>query len=307
MEQKHETYYVPEQSKLPIFASLGLFLTVFGLGNWLNEMDAGKDGSGATVFLLGFVILAVVLFTWFSSVIDENIKGLNSMQLKRSYVWGMGWFIFSEVMFFSAFFGALWYIRHVALPDLSSGPTSELLWNNFDAEWPLMNTPDMVANGDAAKYVGPGENMSNPGVGKWTSWLPFYNTVVLLSSSFTVHFAHTALKKDNKKLFNVWLGITVALGIIFLFLQAKEYLHAYHELGLTLETGVYGTTFFMLTGFHGAHVTLGTFMLLVQWLRSITKGHFSHNDCFGFEASSWYWHFVDVVWVGLFIFVYVLG
>ncbi|WP_045856471.1 cytochrome c oxidase subunit 3 [Teredinibacter purpureus] len=307
MEQQHETYYVPEQSKLPILASIGLFLTVFGLANWLNDVAADKDGSGALISLLGFILLSAVLFNWFASVIDENMKGLNSAQVKRSYVWGMGWFIFSEVMFFSAFFGALWYLRNMSLPLLSEGPTSELLWNGFKADWPLMTTPDMAANGAAAVVNGPDQNMSNPGVSNWAGWLPFWNTAVLLISSFTVHFAHTALKKDDKKKFNIWLGITVALGFIFLVLQVEEYLHAYNHMGLTLETGVYGTTFFMLTGFHGLHVTMGTFMLLVQWLRSISKGHFSHADCFGFEASSWYWHFVDVVWVGLFLFVYILG
>ncbi|WP_075186387.1 cytochrome c oxidase subunit 3 [Teredinibacter haidensis] len=310
MEQQHETYYVPEQSKLPILASIGLFISVFGLANWLNEMSAGKDGSGATIFLVGFVILAAVLFTWFSTAVSENLKGLNSGQLKQSYVLGMGWFIFSEVMFFAAFFGALFYLRNISLPLLSSGPTSDLLWNGFNAEWPLMTTPDMAANGEAANVKGPHENMSNPGIGNWTGWLPFWNTAVLLTSSFTVHFAHTALKKDKKHGlfgFNFWLGISVLLGIIFLILQAEEYIEAYKHMGLTLETGVYGTTFFMLTGFHGLHVTLGTFMLGVQWLRSITKGHFTHDDCFGFEASSWYWHFVDVVWVGLFLFVYILG
>ena len=310
MEQQHEHYYVPEQSKLPLFASLGLFLTVFGLANWLNEHTAGTEGSGSTVFMLGLALFCYVLFKWFSTVVDENIKGMNSVQLKRSYVWGMGWFIFSEVMFFAAFFGALWYIRSFALPWLSQGPTSEILWNGFKAEWPLMTTPDMAANGDKAVMVGPDQNMSNPGVSNWLGWLPFWNTTVLLISSFTVHFAHTALKKDKKKGlfgFNFWLGTTVVLGIIFLFLQVEEYMHAYGHMGLTLDTGVYGTTFFMLTGFHGLHVTMGTFMLLVQWLRSMTKNHFNHDDCFGFEASSWYWHFVDVVWLGLFIFVYILG
>jgi cytochrome c oxidase subunit 3 len=306
-EQQHETYYVPEQSKLPLFATIGMVLTVFGLGNWLVEIKNAEPGSGKTVMLIGFFLLVFVIWRWFSAVIDENIRGLNSVQLKKSYVWGMGWFIFSEVMFFAAFFGALFYIRTFALPWLSEGPTSEILWNDFEAEWPLMETPDMVANGDKAEMVGPEQNMSNPGIANWLGWLPFWNTTVLITSSFTVHFAHTALKKDNKKGFNIWLGITVALGIIFLFLQAEEYIHAYNDLGLQLDSGIYGTTFFLLTGFHGAHVTLGTLMLLVQWLRSVTKGHFSHDDCFGFEASSWYWHFVDVVWVGLFIFVYILG
>lgn len=301
-EHQHEHYYVPEQSKLPIFASLALFLTVFGLGNWINQ-----NASGKFVFLLGFGMLAVVLYNWFSTVIAENLAGKNSTQLKRSYVWGMGWFIFSEVMFFAAFFGALFYIRAFALPWLSEGPTSELLWNDFEADWPLMTTPDMALNGENATTLGPEANMSNPGVGNWLTWLPFWNTVILLTSSFTVHFAHTALKKGNKKGFNAWLGFTVLLGIIFLHVQVYEYYHAYHAMGLTLDSGVYGTTFFMLTGFHGMHVTLGTFMLLVQFLRSVLKGHFNHHDSFGFEASSWYWHFVDVVWLGLFIFVYILG
>jgi cytochrome c oxidase subunit 3 len=296
------TYYVPEQSKLPLFTAMAMFLTVFGLGNWLNKVD-----SGPLIFAGGFLLMAGVMFVWFSTVIRENMAGMNNAQLKRSYVWGMGWFIFSEVMFFSAFFGALFYVRNLALPNLGDGPTSELLWEGFKAEWPLMTTPDMMIKGDEAKHLGPDENMSYPGFAGLFSWLPFWNTVVLLTSSFTVHFAHTALKKANKKGFNIWLGITVALGMVFLFLQVEEYIHAYHELGLTLHSGIYGATFFMLTGFHGAHVTMGTFMLLVMLLRSVLKGHFNHHDCFGFEAASWYWHFVDVVWLGLFIFVYLLG
>lgn len=306
METKHEIYYVPEQSKLPLLASIGLFFTVFGLANWFNEISADKSGSGMWVFFAGLAFFSYVLYTWFATVVDENIKGLNSAQLKRSYVWGMGWFIFSEVMFFSAFFGALWYIRNVALPELSSTDTGGILWNNFEAEWPLITTPDQALNGENATFKGPEENFANPGISKWAGWLPFWNTLVLLASSFTVHFAHTALKKDNKNMFNIWLAITVVLGLIFIVLQYNEYAHAYH-VGLTLDnTGIYGTTFFMLTGFHGLHVTMGTFMLAVQLFRSVLKGHFSHHDCFGFEASSWYWHFVDVVWVGLFIFVYIM-
>lgn len=258
-------------------------------------------------FFLGLAFFCLILFKWFGAAIDENIRGLNSAQLKRSYVWGMGWFIFSEVMFFAAFFGALFYIRHFALPWLSEGPTNELLWKGFEGSWPVMTTPDMAVNGANANVLGPEQNMSNPGIGNWGSWLPFWNTVILMTSSVTVHMAHVALKNDKKSAFNLWLGLTVALGMIFLVVQAYEYIHAYHELGLTLESGIYGTTFFLLTGFHGLHVTMGTFMLLVQWLRSVLKGHFKHDDCFGFEASSWYWHFVDVVWVGLFIFVYILG
>lgn len=294
------SYYVPEQSRLPLFASLGLFLTVFGAGNWIM-------GESPTLFFVGAVIMAFVLWCWFSIVIDENIRGLNSVQLKRSYVWGMGWFIFSEVMFFAAFFGALFYIRQISLPELGGdNTTNQILWSGFKETWPLMVTPDMAANGDKAQVLGPGINMSVTTAESIWTWLPFWNTVVLLTSSVTVHFAHTALKNDNKKKFNIWLGITVALGMFFLYLQALEYIHSYAE-NLKIDTGAYGTTFFMLTGFHGAHVTLGTFMLLIMWLRSIMKNHFHHDDCFGFESASWYWHFVDVVWVGLFIFVYILG
>ena len=357
MEQKYESYYVPEQSKFPLFATIGLFLTVMGLGNWLMEISSGTEGSGQKVFILGLVIFLFVLWQWFSQVIKENAAGMNSAQLKRSYVWGMGWFIFSEVMFFAAFFGALFYVRKLALPWLSDDLNSTHIWTGFQAEWPLMITPDMAANGEAALVKGPAENMSNPGGAKMLGWLPLWNTILLLASSVTVHFAHTALKSGkNTRAFNTWLAVTVSLGFLFLVLQAEEYIHAYHHMGLTLESGIYGTTFFMLTGFHGLHVTLGSIMLLVQLQRSVTSwawrlpgiialivafyvilftGHFSltakllivglaclilvvtsvlrpngvfdHHDCFGFEASSWYWHFVDFVWLGLFIFVYILG
>ncbi|KJS09359.1 MAG: MFS transporter [Gammaproteobacteria bacterium BRH_c0] len=285
-------YYVPEQSKLPIIMAAGLGLVAVGAASWVG-------GGSAMMFLAGSLVLGLTFYSWFSTVIRENMAGMNSEQLKRSYVWGISWFIFSEVMFFAAFFGALFYVRMLAVPWLGSELESDLLWNGFEAAWPLMTTPDMAVAGDAAKFKGP-EALVDP----WH--LPLYNTIILLTSSITVHFAHTALKKDNRKGFNTWLAITVALGVLFLFFQVEEYIEAYQELGLTLESGIYGTTFFLLTGFHGAHVTLGTFMLFIQLLRGL-KGHFTHDDAFGFEASSWYWHFVDVVWVGLFIFVYVLG
>ncbi|GAB1262683.1 cytochrome c oxidase subunit 3 [Aurantivibrio plasticivorans] len=297
------SYYVPEQSKLPLFASLGMFVTVFGAANWINGNE-----SGFTLFACGLLILFVTFWNWFSIVIKENMAGLNGAQLKRSYVWGMGWFIFSEVMFFAAFFGALFYVRQLALPWIdgqgANANTGALLWPEFAADWPLLTTPQ-EANPDAV-YKG---NSTYTGANEAMGWkgLPLINTIVLLTSSVTVHFAHTALLKSNRKMFNIMLGLTVLLGIGFLFLQVEEYVHAYQDLGLTLNAGIYGSTFFMLTGFHGAHVTMGTVMLLIMWLRSVFKGHFSHDDCFGFESASWYWHFVDVVWVGLFIFVYILG
>ncbi len=289
-------------------------LMAYGAASWV------VSGSN-TVFLIGAVVMFCVMYKWWSTVIDENMQGLANDQLKHSYVLGMLWFIFSEVMFFAAFFGALFYVRAIVNPwlggDAAFGmfdntPTDAAvannvhLWPGYETQWPVMVTPDQAANGDAAQFVGPDQSMSFPGWDRLLQWLPLWNTLVLLSSSFTVHVAHTALKNNNRKKFLQWLGLTVAMGAFFLVLQVEEYVEAYQHMGLTLESGIYGTTFFMLTGFHGAHVTLGTIMLLIAFLRGL-KGHFKSDDQFGFEAAAWYWHFVDVVWVGLFIFVYVLA
>jgi len=295
------SYYIPESSWYPVTTATALGTMALGAGLAVQ----GKTG---LPLLAGLVLLAVTMFCWFSTVIQENMKGLPSAQVKRSFVIGMGWFIFSEVMFFAAFFGALFYVRVFAVPWLGGegdkAMTQSLLWQGFEAQWPLMQTPDQAVGG--SKFVGPRENMGFPGWDKFLGWLPLWNTVILLSSSWTVHIAHHALKHGNRARFNLFLAITVALGLAFISIQYVEYHEAYAEMGLTLKSGIYGTTFFMLTGFHGFHVCLGTFMLLIQLLRGL-KGHFKPDDQFGFEASSWYWHFVDVVWVGLFIFVYVLG
>ncbi|WIO74250.1 cytochrome c oxidase subunit 3 [Porticoccaceae bacterium LTM1] len=292
-----ETYYVPESSKLPLLATIGLITTVFGASHWLNDSSVLGIG-GFEIFMVGALIFAGVLASWWNTVIKENMAGLPNAQLKRSYVWGMGWFIFSEVMFFFIFFFALAYVRIYGLDWLEADTLSQ--WGEFTADWPLMTTPDQALNGEGAtEFIGP-----NAIIDPWH--LPLYNTIILLASSFTVHIAHNAIKAGKRGAFNLWLGITIALGATFLYFQVVEYHEAYTDLGLTLQSGIYGTTFFMLTGFHGAHVTMGTIMLLIQLCRSVFGGHFKKDDHFGFEASSWYWHFVDVVWVCLFIFVYVL-
>jgi cytochrome c oxidase subunit 3 len=235
------------------------------------------------------------------------LAGLDSNQLKTSYVYGMAWFIFSEVMFFAAFFGALFYVRSFAVPWLGGegekgiGVAALDLWDGFESVWPLIETPDK-----GAAYVLAEKSMAWPGWGHALEWLPLWNTIVLLSSSVTVHFAHVGLKNGNRKKFNRFLGITVALALIFVGLQAAEYYEAYAHYGLTLNSGIYGSTFFMLTGFHGFHVMMGGLMLAIMLARSVFAGHFEDHDHFGFEAASWYWHFVDVVWVMLFLFVYIL-
>ena len=301
-----ENYYVPEQSRLPIFAAVSLFLLVMGASSTINNL--GVEGSKSSYILYaGFASLIATLFFWFRKVVQEHLAGLDSAQLKKSYVYGMAWFIFSEIMFFAAFFGALFYVRSFAVPWLGgigekgSQIAAVDLWNGFEASWPLIATPDQNA-----AFAMADKSMAWPGWSNVLQWLPLWNTVVLLSSSVTVHIAHLGLKNGNRKKFNRWLGATVGLALIFVGLQAAEYYEAYAHYGLTLNSGIYGSTFFMLTGFHGFHVMMGGVMLSVMLCRSVFFNHFEDHDHFGFEAASWYWHFVDVVWVMLFLFVYIL-
>ncbi|QFU74186.1 cytochrome c oxidase subunit 3 [Halioglobus maricola] len=315
---EYETYYVPEKSKMAVMATIGLMLSIFGAATVMNDKTFG-DGitSGSwTTLVVGLFWFMAVLFYWFRMTIRENIAGMNSAQLKKSYVLGMFWFIFSEVMFFFAFFGVLFYVRTLSGPWLAGegegGRMNGLLWEGFQYAWPMMETPQEAVGGAAAQpmanngtFTSPQTSMAFAEAGAWYKWLPLWNTIILLTSSFTVHMAHMGILAGNKSKFNAWLGVTVGLAIIFLFVQYYEYYEAYAHFGLTLNSGVYGSTFFMLTGFHGFHVFMGMTMLAIQLIRSL-RGDFTAEDHFGFEASSWYWHFVDVVWVMLFLFVYIL-
>lgn len=294
-----QEYYVPEGSKYPVLTALSVGLMLLGLG--LTVIGVGGFISGLLA-AIGFLALVGVVFLWFSTVIAENFAGLNSAQMKQSYVWGMSWFIFSEVLFFAAFFGSLFYVRVFAVPWLGGEGDKGLsgdLWQGFTAVWPLLNNPDPEV------FTGPQGDMSWPGLGNLIYWLPMWNTLALVTSSLTLTIAHHGLRAQRRSILNVWLAITLLLAVTFIVLQVEEYIHAYQALGLTLGSGIYGSLFFLLTGFHGAHVTLGSVMLLVMLVRSL-KGHFKPDDHFGFEAAAWYWHFVDVVWVMLFLFVYIL-
>jgi cytochrome c oxidase subunit 3 len=284
MTQAHGGYYVPHSSPWPIVASIGLFTTMVGFANFLN-------GGNLTIMMIGALIMIIMLFGWFGTVIKESESGLYNDQVDQSFRWGMYWFIFSEVMFFAAFFGALFYARQLSVPWLGGDPakilTHELLWPHFRQIWPT-NGPQGL--GGTFKPM--------------EAWgIPAINTVILLSSGVTVTWAHWGLKENRRKQLILGLAATVILGFLFVSLQVKEYTHAYEHMNLTLSSGVYGSTFFMLTGFHGFHVTLGAIILTVILLRSI-RGHFTPDQHFAFEAAAWYWHFVDVVWLGLFIFVY---
>ena len=290
MAQTHDAnvYYVPHHSHWPLVGSVGLFATMIGAATWINGA-----ASGLWVMFAGIAVLIYMLFGWFGNVISESIKGMYNRQVDVSFRMGMIWFIFSEVMFFAAFFGALWYARMLSVPWLGGegdgAATHALLWSGFDGAWPT-NGPGAVG----------GDFQTIPAWG-----IPLLNTLLLLSSGITITIAHHALRAGKRGSLLFWLGATVVLGAVFLYYQAYEYMHAYGDLNLTLGSGIYGSTFFMLTGFHGMHVTLGAIMLTVIWFRC-AKGHFSKDDHFGFEAVAWYWHFVDVVWLGLFMFVYVV-
>jgi cytochrome c oxidase subunit 3 len=316
----HEEYYVPESSGMALSATFGLIMSIFGAASVLNDMTFGEPGastSSSTILMFGLFWFIGTLFMWFRTAIKENLAGKNSAQLKKSYALGMFWFIFSEVMFFFAFFGVLFYVRVLVGPWLAgegeAGAMNHLLWSGFDFNLPTMQTPQEAVGGASAQlianngtFVSPHTSMAFSEVEKWWHWLPMWNTIILLSSSVTCHVAHLGILNNDRKKFNLWLTITVVLACIFLILQYAEYHEAYVLYGLTLDSGIYGSTFFMLTGFHGFHVAMGMTMLLIQLLRSVRGGHFSADDHFGFEASSWYWHFVDVVWVMLFLFVYIL-
>lgn len=284
----HGTYYVPKPSHWPLVGSIGLTTTLVGAASWLHT-----DWYGAYIFFLGLIILATMMFGWFGQVIYENQKGLYDLQVDRSFRWAMCWFIFSEVCFFGAFFGALFFSRFWTIPLLGGEihPITHLtLWPDFQATWPLLKNPNNHI------FAGAFEQMSPWG-------LAAVNTLILLTSGVTITWAHWALRLNKRNQLKYGMIATAGLGMLFLAMQASEYYEAYTQMNLTLDAGIYGTTFFMLTGFHGLHVTIGTIMLLVILYRCI-KGHFTPERHFAFEAVAWYWHFVDVVWLFLFIFVY---
>lgn len=288
MELKPNHYYLPAPSAWPVKAAFGLFTLLAGVANWLHS---AWYGSYLTLF--GACIMVYVIAGWFGEVIRENRSGvLSGKQVDHSFRFAMCWFIFSELMFFGAFFGVLFYVRVFALPMLgaSDSVTQNVLWPHFTNSWPLLNNPD------PSEFIAPREAMNAWGIAA-------VNTVILLSSGVTVTIAHFSLLKDKYKTMVVAQLATILLGISFLVLQANEYMDAYMNLGLTLSSGIYGSTFFILTGFHGLHVTIGTISLSVIFYRMLRHDFNSHNH-FAFEAVSWYWHFVDVVWLLLFVFVY---
>lgn len=282
LEKEAPYYYVPADSAHPVRTAVALLAMGLGAAAWVNDVSWGK-----WLVLVGLLGLFTMLFLWFSDAIRESEAGLNSQRIDLSYRWGMSWFIFSEVMFFAGFFGALWYIRVVTTPWLGDLDHKLMLWPDFQATWPNFGPGGVV---ESFQTMGP-------------FWLPTINTALLLTSGVTLTIAHHALRENHRNKASFWLLTTVILGFIFVACQAYEYHHAINDLNLKFNSGVYGSLFYMLTGFHGFHVILGAIMLTVIWIR-LMRGHFTAEHHFGFEGAAWYWHFVDVVWLGLYLFVY---
>jgi cytochrome c oxidase subunit III len=280
-------YFVPGPSSHPFLAAVGLFFVILGAGQWINGHQWG-----AYSLAFGMVWWLTILYRWFKDSIAESESGMYGHKIDLSYRWSMSWFIFSEVMFFGAFFTALWWARMHSVPTLGSIENA-LIWPDFKAVWPSVAAGATASPGgivDAFQTVGP-------------FWLPTINTALLLSSGVTLTIAHHALQEGNRSKTIGFMWATVLLGVIFLGVQGYEYYHLYTDLNLKMSSGVYGSTFYMLTGFHGFHVFVGMLMLLFITLR-LQKGHFTKDRHFGFEGAAWYWHFVDVVWLGLYILVY---
>ncbi len=274
-------YYVPNPSKWPVLAGMSLLLTMAGASAWVNDVSWGQYANFA-----GIACTLLVLYGWFGDAIKESEGGLYNARIDVSYRWSMSWFIFSEVMFFAAFFGALFYARSITMPWLGD-LDNKILWPDFAAQWGNIGPAGTV---ESFKTMGPFP-------------VPTINTALLLTSGVTLTISHHALRAGHRGQTAFWLFATVLLGAVFMGFQAYEYMHAYSELNLKLTSGIYGSTFFMLTGFHGFHVTMGAIMLSVVLYR-VMRGHFTADHHFGFEGAAWYWHFVDVVWLGLYVVVY---
>jgi cytochrome c oxidase subunit III len=275
-------YFVPDPSQYPIMSGVALLFFGTGMASWVNGFAPGP-----LMVLLGVVSFCAILYMWFGQAAKESESGSYGANVDRSFRWSMSWFIFSEVMFFAGFFGALFYAKGISMPWLADPYLSGMLWPGFTGTWPHAGPAGVV---DAFQTMGP-----------WP--IPTLNTAILLLSGVTLTVSHHALRDGDRPKTMLWLALTVALGFIFMGFQAYEYYHAYHALNLKLTSGIYGSTFFMLTGFHGFHVTLGAIMLSCVLYR-LAKGHFTAEHHFGFEGAAWYWHFVDVVWLGLYVVVY---
>jgi heme/copper-type cytochrome/quinol oxidase subunit 3 len=271
-EVKHD-YHLVDPSPWPALGALAGFTLAIGLVLFMHPDMMGGIGEalGIGTIVPGVLLMAATMILWWRDVIREaTFEGHHTAVVQNGLRYGMLLFIASEVMFFAAFFWAFF--------DSSLFPR-EFPYDLPGGVWPPEGIETFV----------------------WYE-LPLVNTVVLLSSSVTVHWAHHALMRGNQKLAVNWLIATVVLGVLFTTLQGIEYSHA----PFSFTDGIYPSTFFMATGFHGFHVIIGTIFLFVCLIRAV-KGHFKPDHHFGLVAASWYWHFVDAVWLFLFACIYIWG
>ncbi|MCZ0812695.1 MAG: cytochrome c oxidase subunit 3 [Pseudomonadota bacterium] len=266
--EKNHDYHILNPSIWPLLASLSGFVMLFGAVLWMSPQVANNQ---PWVFLIGFVGVLYVMFGWWSDTVAENQAGDHTPVVRIGLRYGFIMFIMSEVMFFAAWFWS--FFKHAMYP---MGPESPAV----DGQWPPA------------------------GIETFDPWhLPLINTLILLCSGAAATWAHHALvHENNRKDIKSGLAIAIGLGALFTAFQIYEYTHA----GFGFSGNIYGANFFMATGFHGAHVVIGTIFLFVCLMR-VLRGHFTPENHVGFEAAAWYWHFVDVVWLFLFASIYIWG
>ncbi len=266
---KRHGFHLVDPSPWPIIGSVATFVLALGAIIWMH-------GSRPWVMLLGALGVLYVMFMWWRDVIKEGERGDHTKVVSLHLRYGMILFIASEVMFFVAWFWAFF--------DVSLYPGDER---------------------QVARLAETGGQWPPKGIVAFNPWhLPLFNTLILLTSGTTVTWAHHALLHNDRAGLKWGLALTILLGILFTAVQAYEYGHAAFAFNRDHGGNIYGSTFFMATGFHGFHVIIGTIFLIVCFFRAIA-GHFSPERHFGFEAAAWYWHFVDVIWLFLFSSIYV--
>ena len=273
-------YHILDPSPWPAMGSIGAFVMAIGavgLMRW-NKGDvlvlAGVDIAGWGIFAVGLAIVLATMACWWADTVKESLHGDHTPVVKLHLRYGMILFIASEVMFFVAWFWA--YFDFALFPDAA----------------------DLPARVDVTGGIWPPETIET-----FDPWhLPLFNTMILLLSGTTVTWAHHAMLENDKEGLRLGLICTVLLGVLFTIVQIYEYSHA----AFSFDGNIYGATFFMATGFHGFHVFVGTVFLIVCLYRAF-RNHFTPQRHFGFEAAAWYWHFVDVVWLFLFVSIYVWG
>ncbi len=288
---KQHDYHLVNPSPWPLVGSLSALVLAIGAVAWMRTGNGGLFGlEGPWLFAVGLLGVIVTMIGWWRDVVYESVyEGSHTPVVQLHLRYGMILFIASEVMFFLAWFWA--YFDAALFPAATTLPDSDTMVG-------LVGRQEATGGQWPPAATGDGRFVST-----FDPWgLPLVNTLVLLLSGTTVTWAHHALLQNDRRGLVWGLTLTVLLGMAFTALQAYEYTHAAFE----FSGHIYGSVFFMATGFHGVHVIIGTLFLAVCLFRALA-GHFTPEKHFGFEAAAWYWHFVDVVWLFLFASIYVWG